>query len=210
MAILKGGINGPFSGKVGSIVGYELNGQAIIRSLPKVVKRAPSELTLINRMRMKVVSQFLRHLKAPIAFGYKNVAPKGSRIGTFQSAQSYLFHNAIDYDAENVPYVNPEKVLVFRGDMVPPLLINVERRDNKLYVEWNKDACKGYPAAVVVLAYIIEKSCAWNEGAAISTDGKMLWEHAQFSIKEDQVHIYVGFYDMLHDKFSDSVYGGCV
>lgn len=210
MAILKAGVNGPFSGKVGSIVGYELNGQAIIRSLPAVIKRPPSELTLINRMRMKVVSRFLKFIKMPIAFGYKNIAPKGSRVGTFQSAQSYLFHNAVDYDAENMPYVNPEKVLVFRGDMVPPQLINVERRDNKLYVEWNKDACKGYPTIVVVLAYVIEKSCTWNEGAAISTEGKMLWEDRQFSIKEDQVHIYVGFYDMLNDKFSDSVYGGCV
>jgi hypothetical protein len=94
--------------------------------------------------------------------------------------------------------------------MAPPQLINVERRDNKLYVEWNTDACKSNPAVVVVLAYVIEKSCAWNEGAAISTKGKMIWEDKQFSIKEDQVHIYVGFYDMLNDKFSDSVYGGCV
>lgn len=210
MAILKAGVNGPFSGKVGSIVGYELNGQTIIRSLPAVVKRAPSKLTIINRMRMKVVSKYLSHLKAPIAFGYKNLAPKGSRVGTFQTAQSYLLNNALDYDAENMPYVNPEKVLVFRGDMVPPLLINVERRDNSLCIEWNTDACKGYPAAVVVLAYVIEKSCILNEGTAISTEGKMVWEHTQFSNDEDQVHIYVGFYDMLHDKFSDSVYGGCV
>lgn len=210
MAILKAGVNGPFSGKVGSIVGYELNGQAIIRSLPAVVKRPPSKLTLINRMRMKVVSRFLSHLKAPIAFGYKNIAPKGSRVGTFQSAQSYLLNNALDYDAENMPYVNPEKVLVFRGDMVPPLLINVERRDNKLYIEWNTDSCRGYPALVVVLAYVIEKSCILNEGTAISTEGEMVWEHSQFSNDKDQVHVYVGFYDMLHDKFSDSVYGGCV
>ncbi|MNL13348.1 hypothetical protein D3C87_1342520 [compost metagenome] len=40
MAILKAGINGPFSGKVGSVVGYELNGQTVIRSLPAIVKTA--------------------------------------------------------------------------------------------------------------------------------------------------------------------------
>ncbi len=209
MAILKAGINGPFSGKVGNVVGYQLNGQSVIRSLPFVIKRAPSKLTIINRMRMKVVSQFLAYVKKPIAFGYKNIAPKGSRVGAFQSAQSYLFNNAIDYDADNMPYINPEKVLVFRGDMTPPLLIKVERKDNKLHVEWNKDACKGYSAAVVVLAYVIEKYAALNEGAAISNEGKMVWEHQLFN-SDEQVHIYVGFYDMLNDEFSDSVYGGCV
>ncbi len=35
MAVLKNGANGGFSGKVGSIVGYELNGQDVIRGLPK-------------------------------------------------------------------------------------------------------------------------------------------------------------------------------
>ncbi|MNU03493.1 hypothetical protein D3C72_2475410 [compost metagenome] len=59
--------------------------------------------------------------------------------------------------------------------MTPPLLIKVERKDNKLHVEWNKDACKGYSAAVVVLAYVIEKYAALNEGAAISNEGKMVW-----------------------------------
>jgi len=33
MAILKNGANGGFSGKVGSIVGYELSGQDVIRGL---------------------------------------------------------------------------------------------------------------------------------------------------------------------------------
>lgn len=209
MAILKSGINGPFSGKVGNVVGYELNGQTVIRSLPAIVKRAPSKLTLINRMRMKVVSQFLRHIKTPIAFGYKNIAPKGSRIGTFQSAQSYLLNNAIDFDAEHVPYVNPEKVLVFRGNLVPPLLINVECQDNKLHVEWNKEVCNGQPTVLVVLAYVIDTFCALNEGGAHSTEGKMTWEHSLFS-GDEHVHIYIGFYDMLHDELSDSVYGGCV
>jgi len=210
MAILKAGINGPFSGKVGSIVGYELNGQTIIRSLPGIVKKAPSKLTLINRRRVKVVSQFLKYIKRPIAFGYKNIAPKGSRVGAFQTAQSYLLSSALDYDAENMPYVNPEKVLVFRGDMIPPLLVSVKLKDSKLYVEWNKDACKGqHPSVVLILAYIIEDFSALNEAGAISTEGKLIWEDQLFNSGK-QIHIYVGFYDMLHDRFSDSVYGGCV
>ena len=210
MAILKAGVNGPFSGKVGSIVGYELNGQTIIRSLPAIVKRPPSKLTIINRMRVKVVSQFLKYIKKPIAFGYKNIAPKGSRVGTFQLAQSYLLTNAIDYDAESMPYVNPEKVLVFRGYITPPLLINVERKEGKLHVEWNTDAANGCRAVLVILAYVIEGFSALNEGGAISTAGKVVWDHSLFSSNNEQVHIYVGFYDMLHDTFSDSVYGGCV
>lgn len=210
MAILKAGINGPFSGKVGSVVGYELNGQTVIRSLPAIVKKPPTELMLINRKRLKAVSQFLKYIKKPISFGYKNMAPKGSRVGTFQSAQSYLLNNSIDYDADNNPYVNPEKVMVFRGDMPPPQLIHVTIKDNKLYIEWNKEACKGeHPSAVLVLAYVIKDFFALNEGGALSTAGKLVWEDNLFS-RGEQIHIYVGFYDIVHDRLSDSVYGGCV
>src|SRR5690606_5373125 len=121
MAILKEGINGPFSGRIGNIVGYQLNGQNIIRSLPRVPKnRKLSPAALANRRKIAAVSTFLKPLLKALNFGYRGVAPKGSRIGPFQAAQSHTFRHALDYCEDGMPYVNPEKVLVFRGALEGP------------------------------------------------------------------------------------------
>ena len=39
MAIAKNGINGPFSGKIGPIVGYMWKGRPVMRAMPKKTKK---------------------------------------------------------------------------------------------------------------------------------------------------------------------------
>ncbi|MFD2338304.1 hypothetical protein ACFSNA_18085 [Pedobacter mendelii] len=39
MAILNNGINGGFTDKVGSVIGYQLNGKWVIKGLPKASKK---------------------------------------------------------------------------------------------------------------------------------------------------------------------------
>ncbi len=213
MAIRKEGIIGSFSGKVGGIVGYQLNGQNIIRSLPTVIKRKPTALTLLNRERMKAVSQFLRPLKRVIDFGYKNVAPKGSRVGTFQLAQSYTFKNAIDYGENNMPYVNPEKLMIFRGDLMPPPRFEVIREGDTLHFTWDKDLCTTMRAVLLVLAYVPEEGMFWfEEGGAKAMQGLYTCDTFRGTSisKFPSIHLYAGFYDIRRDELSNSVYAGCV
>lgn len=213
MAILKEGVHGPFSGKIGSIVGYQLNGQNIIRTVPVVIKRKPSPLTQINRARMKAVSQFLRPLKQIIDFGYKNVAPKGSRVGPFQTAQSHTFKHAIDYDDHTVPYVNPEKVLVFRGNHTPPPRLEVEREENLLHLTWDAESCITVKALLIAVAYIPEEKVVWfEEGGAKASQGAYTWNLGAGITPEryPNIHVYAGFYDVIWDELSDSAYAGCV
>lgn len=212
MAILKHGINGPFSGKVGNIVGYQLNGQNVIRSLSSYTKRKPTELTLINRGRMKAVSQFLRPIKNIIAFGYKHVAPAGSRVGTFQAAQSHTFKHAIAYGEGNIPYVNPENVLVFRGNLMPPSNLEAIRQENGIIrISWNaKKSVRG--SVLLVLAYMpAESYFLFEEGGIKSEQGSYDWFVGDpITAKPEIVHIYAGFYDIVRDELSDSVYVACI
>lgn len=71
MAILKNGINGPFSGKVGTTVGSTWRGLNIIRSRPKSPTQFSKE-QLANQMRMKVAQDFLKHLVKPIRIGFRD------------------------------------------------------------------------------------------------------------------------------------------
>src|SRR5690606_36272383 len=120
MAIGHQGINGPFKGKIGVVVGYNLNGQQVMRSVGKRIKPFTA-MELLNQGKMRAVSKFLGPINPIVKFGYRREAPAGSRVGPFQLAQSYVRKNAIDFDEEDKPFVNPAKVLISRGELEPPL-----------------------------------------------------------------------------------------
>ncbi|WP_447770053.1 hypothetical protein [Sphingobacterium faecium] len=91
MAIQENGPNGPFKGKVGSVYGYKLNGQNIIRGARNKNRKPPTEAMLLNQQKMKVANNFIGSVKALMQYGYRHLAPKGSIIGPFQnSATTYL------------------------------------------------------------------------------------------------------------------------
>lgn len=208
MAILKAGVNGPFSGRVGNIVGYELNGQAIIRSLrSKSKKRKPTPLEKINRGRMKAVSEFLKPLKMYIEFGYRHLSPAGSRVGPFQLAQSYIFRHAIDYDADTVPYVNPEKALIFRGDTATPQEVVVKRTGNLLQFRWRAEKVTGL--RFIALAYVVNEYGILHEDGAQAGTGELEWEIPTYLANKSNIHIYVAFHFPVTGNLSDSVYMGC-
>ncbi|NGM65964.1 DUF6266 family protein [Sphingobacterium sp. SGR-19] len=213
MAILKDGIHGPFSGRVGNVVGYELNGQAIVRSLPSRPKRKPTKLAALNQQRMKVVSQFLRPIKPIINWGYKDLAPSGSRIGSFQQAQSYIFKNALDYDAdnENAPYVNPEKVLLFRGEQTPPRNPQVRREGKILVFEWDS-SYTGLRDEIFVAAIYDGKNIfdLLSSGPDLSARSYAWEPFGNTMMGKVPFHVYVGSKNTLTDKLSDSVYLGVV
>lgn len=55
MALLNDGINGGFTGKAGSIIGYQLNGKWIIKGLPKLskkIRKAPfHKMSVVKNLR---------------------------------------------------------------------------------------------------------------------------------------------------------------
>lgn len=210
MAILKDGINGPFSGKVGSIVGYELNGQAIIRGLPRYIKRKPSPLTVINRNRMKAVSKFLKPIKDVIKLGYKNLAPPGSRVGAFQTAQSHIFKTALDYDEETIPYVNPEKALIFRGDLPVPIVTSLTRVGNNLTIEWDSQQYAKNHFNLLALAYCLENEWSFYDSGNTTYSGQLNWDLPTHFNSFAHIHVYIAVIDIFTGKMSDSCYAGSI
>lgn len=213
MAILKDGINGPFSGKVGSVVGYVLNGQGIIRGLPVRPKRKPTKLAALNQQRMKVVSQFLSPIKPIIKWGYRDLAPPGSRVGSFQQAQSYTFKNALDYDGENdnAPYVNPEKALLFRGEEQGPKNPRVRREGQALVFEWDPLFSGHHDQILVAAIYDGDQKYDLLSAGPDLSKGRYTWEPFGNTSTEDTIlHVYVGSKNTLTDKLSDSIYVGVV
>ncbi|PRY55282.1 hypothetical protein B0I27_101251 [Arcticibacter pallidicorallinus] len=72
MGILKHGLFGPLSGKVGNTVGSSWRGIHYVRSLSKKTQKEPSAKQLAARARFAAVNKFLLPLKDVIERGYSN------------------------------------------------------------------------------------------------------------------------------------------
>jgi hypothetical protein len=211
MAIQKDGPNGPFVGKVGSVFGYILNGQNIIRSPRKHRTREPSEAELLNREKMKVVGDFLSMLYPVLRYGYKELAPKGSRVGAVQLAQSHVRKECIELDDKGVPFVNPEKVLVFRGKLPPPVACEVVQDGSNLHFRWRVDQHHQqsfYKFNVFIYEVGVEAELKIAEADA--EVGQCTISSPLLGKNQTPLHVYVGFVHTLDEVLSDSVYLGVV
>jgi len=207
MAIAKNGINGKFSGKVGTVIGYQLGNQNIIRTVGE--RRKPfSPLELLNQAKMKAVSEFLSPIKPIIKFGFKREASLGGRIGAFQLAQSYTRKYAIDLDDEGKPFVNPEKVLISRGEVQPPYQCTVQRDGHQLTVQWNPVVEND--DRLVVLLYDLEFYREFRYLGAERKEGIECWEQENLKNTNKPVHVYVAFRNVYLETISDSVYCGTI
>lgn len=114
MAKIDEGILGPFSGKVGDVIGSSWHGIPYIKSRPAVFHDAKSPAQLAQRMRMQVAHQFVKSIKNVITIGYRYVA--GEQI-PYNKAVSYIVKNAIVGEYPDMG-IAPNMVMVSQGNLV--------------------------------------------------------------------------------------------
>lgn len=208
MAIAKQGITGAFSGKIGSIIGYEVGGQNVMRTVGRRTKPFSAQ-ELLNQAKMKAVSEFLRPIKPYVKFGFQQAAPPGSRVGAFQLAQSHTRKNAVELNAANQPVVNPERVLISTGPLVPPQRCTVLREGNRLVFQWDFLG-QGASDRLVALLYDGMQFSFFREVGAERSTLTDSWEVDRLHVLKTPVHVYVAFRDTISNRISDSLYCGAV
>ncbi len=209
MAIAEQGINGPFRGKVGSVIGYQLNGQNVMRSISKPRKRPFTERELLNQAKMKVTSQFLERIRFYVKFGFRGEAPEGSRVGAFQLAQSQVRKHALEIDSEGKPFVNPAKVLISKGNLEPPLNCSVTAEGDRLFFRWDYLESGGYHR-LLTLAYDGDSFHFFRDVGAERRSGQDTWDLHDLDLLEQPLHVYAAFRNTMTDEISDSVYCGAI
>lgn len=210
MAIVEQGITGAFIGKVGTVIGYQLNGQNVMRSIGRRRTKPFTELELLNQAKMKVTSEFLRRIKPFVKFGFREVAPEGSRVGAFQLAQSHVRKQALDFDADGKPFVNPAKVLISKGSLEPPRNCRLTRDGDRLIFTWDKAAGAAGHHRLLTLAYDGDSFSFFRDLGAARSSGEDVWELSHLHLLERPLHVYAAFRSTISDTISDSVYCGVI
>lgn len=207
MAVLKNGANGGFSGKVGSIVGYNLNGQDVIRGLPKKRTKKPGEKEQLNRNKFALTQHWLQPLLAFVRIGFKNYAPT---FQGFVAAKSYNSKYALKQDAAGSAYVDPTLALLSFGTLTLPQTMSMEQVGDKIVVTWSKEGHYQGIDLAMLMAYVPEtKQTSYDTAAAKRYEGKasLAMPHNH---KGHAVHVYIAFVAFDHAAQSDSYYLGAI
>ena len=146
------GILGPFSGKVGTVVGASWRGKDIMRSLPKKTDRTPSETQLLQRLKFTTVSNFLTPMSTVLSryFGLS-----GIELTRRNQAMSYHLKYAVDY-VDPIFEMMYDKVLISKGD-----LLGIQNQavtavvTDKLTYTWSDNSGQGQALATDKLVVVV-------------------------------------------------------
>ncbi len=209
MAILYGGINGPFSGKVGTVVGYKWKNKAVMRGLPSTRKRSPSPLQIQQHAKFRLMNAFLNPLTKFLNITYNNLAVE---MSGHNKAFSYNVKNAIGGIFPEFMIDYP-MVLVSRGDLPNVQMPNVSSPvEGTLKFSWTDNSGKGKTKStdMAFAAVYNEENGQWSYELNISTrnTGECILDLNLFKAKA--VHSYFGFISADGKEVTDSVYTGLV
>ena len=153
MAILKNGLFGAVSGRLGNTVIYQKDNKMFVRMIGK--RKAPlSERELANRHSFGLVTGFLKAMKLFINVGFA-VAAKSDRMYPMNKAVSVNRKSALRgvYPDVEIDYA---RVLLSFGSLYGLEDPSVVLEGNVLNFSWGADVSMGWPFAidqVMVLAY---------------------------------------------------------
>jgi hypothetical protein len=199
MAHMRNGINGAFSGRVATVVGYTRYGRSYMRSVPKKSTKPPSEKQLLNRQAMSVVQAWLKRITPCVRIGFQNYSDKQHGFG---SALSYIKLNALNEDLT----LDPSRAMIAWGPLSPPLAAIVVNPESGV-LEFNWEPEKNNRDRVMVLAYANGQDPIWDVCGAQRSEGK----HALYygdNLSGQQADLYMAFVSEERDECSNSVYMG--
>ena len=208
MAILKNGLYGELSGKLGNVVAYKILGKTVIRMVGKS-KRPATEKQRANWHDMTVVNKFLKPILLFVRVGLKLEAAKRNMYA-HNLAVSYHKKHALKgvYPNREIDY---KKVLLAEGKLTAPENPMVELQEDGLNFVWDTIGFASdfeQDDQVMVMAYfpVLSKAFFITGGAARSTGRQLL--PLPVLIHGEYMETYIAFVAKNMQNISNSVYTG--
>jgi hypothetical protein len=206
MAILKDGVNGGFTGKVGSVVGYQLNGKRVIRGLPKPSKKNQKGSAGQHKCRGKfaIMQYFLSHVLNFVRVGF-NIDSKAKGMSAHNAAKSYNMFHGFDGDGK----IDYSQIILAQGKLLPPENHSVVFNELGLLFTWDKQTDAGYlPASdqVMLLAFDDKKdfSICITSGNRRSIGEQLL--SIPKARQAEAYHTWIAFVSEDRTMVSNSIY----
>ncbi len=206
MARYNYGINGPFSGKCGTVVGASWNGINYMRSLPELSSAPATIAQQAQRNKISAGSSLLKPIAALIKLGFPTKV-KGKTA--MNIAMSYLTKYAMSHVGKDVT-LHYDKMIFSEGILLPSHLEEIVTFDDALVqVKWNNspetvlNQCSD--KAMVILYNPEKEDFVHFEHIADRGDQEVLLQLPK-DFSGDTVHCWVFFTNSDGSRVSSSNY----
>lgn len=207
MAICNAGPHGHPSGKIGKLVFYMLNGQAVCRLVGRAGKATPKQLG--NRQGMSVTMGFLKPMADFINVSFKLEA-EGTVKNQHNLATSYNKKHALTGEYPNIA-VDYSKVILSKGSLEMAKDLEITKGEEGVNFSWNTGIAENGAKddiLMVVISHLGIDQATTHLNAARRSDGSCFIPLFSDRMKNGQMEIYVCFKSADGKLISDSVYGG--
>jgi hypothetical protein len=207
MARFTQGINGPFTGRVGTVIGSSWRGMPYMKSYHKERTTKISKKEQQNRNKFAMVHSWLQPLLPFVREGFKNYS---LRSYGFNAAKSYLLKNAIEGVQPDI-FINPALVKLSAGSLpLSPGIVAEKSGPAEIRFSWDTAAViDGSPDdQVMIVAYNV--NIEFDPLLPYKVTGQFRSTGAD-TLKVDpgaSYHLYLAFNAHDRSRQSDSVYLG--
>ena len=204
------GILGPFSGKVGTVVGANWRGKDVMRSLPKKTDRTPTETQLLQREKFTAVSNFLTPISNVVSLYYGSGSGELTRRN---QAMSYHMKEAVTYVNPNFEILF-DKVQISKGD-----LLGIQNpaasspAPGEIKFNWEDNSGQGSAKAtdqLVVVLYSPLEDIYYTNGNAANRDAASVTLTLPTFFAGLEVQAWITFASATGKSYATSVYLGAV
>lgn len=193
MARLTNGIFGPFTGKIGGVVGSSWRGIPVLKIAPKETTKKPSAAQLLQRAKFSFAMAFLHPIKPFLADRFGKM--EGSK-SPFDLALSYHLKEAIVVE-DAMLLMNYPKVCISKGHLrgleVISATVNLE---NTLILQWVNNSNQSFasPGDMLTVALYVPSVAAFFffENCALRQDTMV-----QLSLPEEATNTEIHFWGMF-------------
>jgi hypothetical protein len=207
MARIINGINGGFTGKVGTVTGYIRNGGSFMRSRTRRKDTVKSEKRLLQQQKIKVCNEFTKPFSGSGFFNASFPANGATSTG-YNRATSAIMNRAIVKEPE-VSLQYP-LILISMG-MLPGAVYAsaLANDDGDVVFSWVDNTgigtAKENDRALLVAYFPESKEAVYTISDAIRKDGNAV---LQMDLKKGAAETWIGFVSADETLAADSVYTG--
>ncbi|MHA4895131.1 DUF6266 family protein [Pedobacter sp. PWIIR3] len=207
MAVIKKGILGGFKGTAGTVTGYQLMGQDIMRGKdrkPRKKKAGPKELA--NRAKFAVSQAWLQPITSVLRIGFAEYMPY---CHGFVAAKSFLSKNALVEDDAGF-HVDPALACISHGPLSPGFGETATLGENyTIDFTWQYSVA-AYNDRAIVVAYDIKNGQAVYDTSIAKRSARKATLDVSPEYAGREMHIYIGFVSEDRKKRSISKYLGVI
>lgn len=208
MGSLNNGLFGGFSGRVGNLVGYMLNGKSIVRTIGKSNKPLTSARKA-NCEQMTVVNDFLKANLDFIRSGFKLITA-GTDKNFYNAAVSYNKKHATQgsYPGISMDY---RKALVSMGNLLIADKAEISSNEEGVEFKWEVPADlpqeRRNDRAMLLIYFPDSGTCSYMLSGARRHEGREVL-YIPKKLTESHMEAYISFMNDDGTEISDSVHAG--